>query len=417
MPRTTQRFLPLLFLLFLATASVSGAPDQLTVVAERGDGIYSLLRRYRLVEYPCNITEFMRLNRLNNNSQLFVGRSYKLPVEVYSYNGESIRTTTGNDNFDRALAIQYYNEDLLVVGVRSTDFRKDKLLYVPHHIDACMADFDAENAAKLASSGELSTVTAIESPPGPAPEQSTTSAYRTFDLFGPTHAYVPLVDNKLAGRIFYVVAGHGGPDPGAVGKRNGHSLYEDEYAYDVALRLTRNILAHGGTPYMIVRDENDGIRDEEYLKGDKDETVWGGASLPRNQKERLFQRSDIINQLYDENLAKGITDQTMISIHIDSRQKGKRIDLFFYHYYNDLIGAKQAERIHQTIGAKYDQYRPGRGYEGTVGPRDLHMLRETKPSGVYIELANITNSSDQQRIIMPTNRQLMADWILLGLLR
>jgi N-acetylmuramoyl-L-alanine amidase len=44
------------------------------------------------------------------------------------------------------------------------------------------------------------------------------------------------------------------------------------------------------------------------------------------------------------------------------------------------------------------------------------MLRETKPSSVYIELANIANSSDQQRIIDPRNRQLLADWLAEGLM-
>ena len=51
-----------------------------------------------------------------------------------------------------------------------------------------------------------------------------------------------------------------------------------------------------------------------------------------------------------------------------------------------------------------------------MSERDLHMLRETKPSGVYIELGNIANASDQQRIVSPANRQLLADWLLLGLI-
>jgi N-acetylmuramoyl-L-alanine amidase len=56
---------------------------------------------------------------------------------------------------------------------------------------------------------------------------------------------VMIVDNKLEGAIFYVVAGHGGPDPGAMGDRSGNDLCEDEYAYDVSLRLYRNLLSHG----------------------------------------------------------------------------------------------------------------------------------------------------------------------------
>ena len=371
----------------------------------RGDGIYSLLRRYELVDYGCNITEFRRINYLNPSSKLLVGRQYRLPIEVLPYDGESIRSSTRDQNWDRAVAIKAYNTRMLELGLRSRDYRQDGLLYVPHHIDHC-SNFGEVSAA---------TVGEDERPTFEVPEQTTTVAPRTFNIFGPAYAKVPLIDRTLAGRIFYIVSGHGGPDPGAVGRRGGHLLAEDEYAYDVALRLCRNILEHGGTPYMIVRDENDGIRDEKYLTPDKDETVWGGASLPRNQKLRLFQRSDIINALYEENLAKGITDQTMIAIHIDSRHRGQQLDVFLYHPEGDLIGEKRAERILQTLKDKYDEYRPGRGYAGTVSHRDLHMLRETKPSGVYIELANIANASDQVRIVSAANRQLLADWLLLGL--
>jgi N-acetylmuramoyl-L-alanine amidase len=403
------------------------AAEQLTVEVRKGDGMYSLLRRYRLVDYGCNITRFRALNKLRPNAKLLVGRTYQLPVEVYRYDGTSIRSTTGNDDWDRAVLIKEYNEALHGAGLRERDYRKDRILYVPYHIDHCLESTgpEAVTTSLITEVGENTLVTDIrnslkakseERPPIAVPEQVTTIAPRVYSIFGDEYAEVPLVDDKLAGRVFYIVAGHGGPDPGAVGRRGGHQLAEDEYAYDVALRLCRNILQHGGIPYMIVRDENDGIRDEKYLKADKDETVWGGAKLPRNQKLRLFQRSDIINALYDENLAKGLTDQTMIAIHVDSRQRGQRIDLFLYYPEGDAVGASRAQQIQRTMRRMYDTHRPGRGYSGTVTDRDLHMLRETKPSGIYIELANIANSSDQVRIIDPRNRQLLADWLTLGLM-
>lgn len=410
-----------LFTLVFVSLALNLSAEHLSVAAEKGDGVYSLLRRYLLLDYGCNLEEFRQLNELKKNSILHVGRQYKLPIEIYTYNGRSIRSTTDNGSWQRAVAIRDYNDSLLMRGVRAQDFRKDNILYVPFHVDNCPEDFQPEDQPEIIAQGENAGVSSIkdlreERPPITVPTQITTSGDRSFSIFGEGYAKVPLIDRTLAGRVFYVVAGHGGPDPGAVGKRAGNTLAEDEYAYDVALRLTRNILQRGGTPYMIVRDENDGIRDATYLKTDKDETVWGGASIPRSQKERLFQRSDIINALYDANLAKGITDQTMIAIHVDSRQRGERIDVFFYYPEGDLIGAKQADRIHRTMAAKYDQYRPGRGYEGTVQHRDLHMLRETKPSGVYIELGNISNGNDQQRIVLAKNRQLLADWILQGLM-
>jgi len=407
----------LLLLALLPLLCTSLRAEQLQVVAAKGDGVYSILRRYQLLDYSCNLQEFYRLNQLKTNAQLYVGKAYQLPVETINYNGTSIRSSTGNEDYTRALNIQYYNEALLEAGVRTKDFRKDKILYVPFHIDNCYEEKVKAAPGEIMDIGEMTqNVAQTAAGPSAPPEQVTTTSYRTFNIFGSKYAYVPKTDDKLAGRIFYIVSGHGGPDPGTVGKRAGNALHEDEYAYDVALRITRNILAHGGTPYMIIRD-NDGIRDDRYLVGDKDETAWGGAAIPRKQKERLQQRCDIINSLYEQNIAKGVTDQTMISIHVDSRAKNKKIDLFFYHHDGDLLGAKQAERMHQTVRRKYDQLRKGRGYTGTVGARDLFVLRETKTSGVFIELGNIANPSDQVRIVEPRNRQLIADWLVKGLIK
>lgn len=397
------------------TVHVAALPaTNLEYVAQKGDGIYAVLRRYQLLDFACNLTEFYRINDLKKNARLMIGRSYQLPVEVVTWDGKSIRSSTGNDNYARALAIQHYNEALTAAGVRPQDFREAKTIYIPHHIDACYDENLARAPAEITDAGEI-TKTGGETPPGPPPDQTTTSGFRTFDIFGPDHSFVPKLDDKLAGRVFYIVSGHGGPDPGTIGKRAGHHLHEDEYAYDVALRVTRNILRHGGTPYMIIRD-TDGIRNERYLKGDKDEVAWGGGPIPFRQKARLQQRSGIINQLYDQNVARGVTDQTMISIHVDSRAKNKKIDLFFYHHDTDLIGARQAENMQKVVRRKYSQLRKGRGYSGTVRPRDLHVLRETKCSGVFIELGNILNPSDQVRIVEPRNRQLLADWLVEGLL-
>lgn len=409
----SPKLLLITILLLLATALPA---EHLRIVAQKGDGIYALLRRYQLLDYDCNLKEFYRLNKLKRNAQLLVGRNYQLPVEVMNFDGKSIRSSTDNDDYTRALTIQYYNEALTVAGVRPVDFREDKVLYVPFHVDNCFEEILQPASGEITDQGEMAKTGGNPDSIVKAPGQQTTSAFRTFDVFGTDYAYVPKKDNKLAGRIFYIVSGHGGPDPGTIGKRAGHHLHEDEYAYDVALRITRNILAHGGTPYMIVRDD-DGIRDERYLKGDKDETVWGGQPIPFQQKARLWQRTNIINQLYDEYAAKGITDQTMISIHVDSRASNKKIDLFFYHHDTDLIGARQAERLQAVVRKKYNQVRKGRGYAGTVGARDLHVLRETKCSGVFIELGNITNASDQVRIVEPRNRQLLADWLVEGLFK
>ncbi len=368
------------------------------VEALPGDGIISLLRRYQLERYSCNFEQFYKLNKLNRQAPLIVGKSYFLPIMIYEFNGKTIRSSIGIEDYNAALRIQQYNERMFESALRTEDFRKDKVLWVPYHELNCpAADLD------------------IPAPVEPDPEIGRSSGKRVFPIFGERYAHTPLLSNRLKGKVFYISSGHGGPDPGAVVKRGKHLICEDEYAYDVALRLCRLLVSHGATAYMIVRDPDDGIRSGEILPCDTDEIVWGGEGLPFNQKARLFQRSDIINDFYEKHRLKGVATQIVIEIHVDSRSKGQRIDAFFCHHAESAAGKALAENLQKTFRQKYAQYQKGREYTGTVEARGLHMLRECKPASVFVELGNIRNPSDQQRIILEKNRQLLAEWLFEGL--
>lgn len=76
-------------------------------------------------------------------------------------------------------------------------------------------------------------------------------------LFGKWLSNVKVTSNRLAGTCFYVVSGHGGPDPGAIGRVGKHELHEDEYAYDIALRLARNLMQEGAEVRIIIQDAKD----------------------------------------------------------------------------------------------------------------------------------------------------------------
>ena len=116
-------------------------------------------------------------------------------------------------------------------------------------------------------------------------------------LFGKSLAKGKVESGKLKGACIYVVSGHGGPDPGAIGKIGKTELHEDEYAYDVALRLARCLMQEGAEVHIIIQDAKDGIRDGQYLSNSKRETCMG-KTIPLNQVARLQQRCDAINALY-----------------------------------------------------------------------------------------------------------------------
>ena len=76
-------------------------------------------------------------------------------------------------------------------------------------------------------------------------------------LFGKTHQVYQVTSNELRGACFYLVSGHGGPDPGAIGIYQGRQLHEDEYAYDIVLRLGRELMMRGAKVHFIVQDKKD----------------------------------------------------------------------------------------------------------------------------------------------------------------
>lgn len=232
-------------------------------------------------------------------------------------------------------------------------------------------------------------------------------------LFGKRYAKYPIVSNELQGATFYLVSGHGGPDPGAIGKLQGKELHEDEYAYDIVLRLARCLLMKGATVHIIIQDAHDGIRDGRFLANSKRETCMG-SRIPLNQVERLRQRCNKINALYRRNKAGY---HRSIFIHLDSRSKGQQTDVFFYYSASDAKSKRLATTLRATFDRKYDKHQPNRGFSGTLSSRNLYVLRHTQPSPVFVELGNIQNQRDQQRFMIDNNRQALANWICEGFVK
>lgn len=242
-----------------------------------------------------------------------------------------------------------------------------------------------------------------------SPSSKGTGVKKREPLFGPKLSEYEIISSDLKGATFYLVSGHGGPDPGATARFENHTLHEDEYAYDIMLRLARNLMMHGATVHIIIQDAVDGIRDGRLLANSKRETCMG-AKIPRGQVDRLEQRTDKINSLHRK-VGNGYA--RAIFIHIDSRSKHKQLDVFFYHSSSDA-SKRLARTMKNTFQKKYDRHQPGRGFTGTVSERNLYVLRNTTPVALYAELANIQNASDLRRIIQKDNRQALANWMCEG---
>lgn len=361
----------LLFLAFLFSGTTLWAQQKATPKA--GEGISSFLLRHNRSPKKY-YDDFIELNKqkLGKNNVLKVGVTYVIPPVKKS------TATPAKSTFTKETSSK----------------------------DAPIKNADAKKSASESSG------TKQQSPKAKSTKIGTTL---NEPLFGKQLADVKVTSNRLAGACFYVVSGHGGPDPGAIGKVGKYELHEDEYAYDIALRLARNLMQEGAEVRIIIQDAKDGIRDDSYLSNSKRETCMGDP-IPLNQVQRLQQRCDKINALYRKD-RKNYSYCRAIFIHIDSRSKGKQTDVFFYYSNKKGESKRLANNMKNTFESKYDKHQPNRGFSGTVSGRNLYVLSHTTPASVFVELGNIQNTFDQRRLVMNSNRQALAKWLMEGFLK
>lgn len=358
----------LLYIPYISPSSLAQEPQVVRSKPKTGEGVYDLLlRNGRGLEY---YSEFVKLNkkRLGKDNSLKLGFYYIIPPKK-----------------------------------GKTSVKPETKAEVPN--DSAAVDSTSTNAEEV-----VEPVAATNTVP--EVKGSTVGKTVTVPLFGPDKQTFKIESNQLKDACFYIVSGHGGPDPGAIGKMGNYHLHEDEYAYDIALRLARELMLQGAKVEIIIQDAKDGIRDDRILSNSKRETCMG-KPIPYSQLGRLKQRSDKINELYAKDRKKYKYCRS-IFLHIDSRSKHKRVDVFFYHYGVNKAGSQLAQTMKAEFSSKYNQHQPNRGFNGTVSTRNLYVLKNTDPIGLFVELGNIQNAFDQKRFVVSSNRQALAKWLSHG---
>ncbi len=389
---------------FVSSAQNKADLEHLKIQVKTAISAKTLLNRYFLTNSDCDISEFEKLNHLKISSTIPAGSKLIMPIFVLTYNNKTIRSSIGISDLHMAQNIQSYNLKLYQKKVRAKNYKQEGLILVPYHFFYC----DKQNKS---TAQEDKIQTAEEEI---VEEKPTGKNVTKYAIFGKKYQYVKRIDRKLEGKVFYIEGGHGGPDPGAQVVVEGRTICEDEYAYDVSLRVARELARHNATVYIITRDPNDGIRDGEFLICDFDEQTYPDLKVPVSQKARLTQRSDAINELFEKNAARGIIDQRLLVIHVDSRGKAQQTDTFLYYQNEDKKSYNLASSMLKTLESKYAGRRD---FKGTLTTRDLHMLRECKPTTVYVELGNIRNSFDRKRLMLANNRQAIANWLAEGFMK
>ena len=86
--------------------------DYLTFVAKKGDNMSAIIKKYKLNSDQKTLKHFYEKNKLSKKDYLLAGKTYFLPIYTFNYNGKSIRTSLGINDYDMAVRIKEYNDFL-----------------------------------------------------------------------------------------------------------------------------------------------------------------------------------------------------------------------------------------------------------------------------------------------------------------
>ena len=204
---------------------------------------------------------------------------------------------------------------------------------------------------------------------------------------------------SLYGWVVVLDPGHGGMDPGASGIFQGKRVVEDEYVFDVTLRVRRMIRARGGLAIMTMVD-NVGERSWEPFKVFPDmrtERFTTDGTVARAGTSGLRKRLRLGNQVkrkYPKHR------QAWISIHFDVRGRGGDDGVRIIVPDTELQIAKSLERSFGNAKRLRDDDPVVESGDRDHGIRRLFVLSGENRirDKVLIELGNFKNEADVWRI-------------------
>lgn len=229
-------------------------------------------------------------------------------------------------------------------------------------------------------------------------------------LFGCRQEPKPLKDTASA-----IDPGHGGKDSGTwrmLGDDSTKIVTEDEYAYDISLRIRRRIMKMGGIASLTVQGDTL-IRDyssDEILENNHDETVVNNPdSVADGTSWSLVDRLVAAVTFHD---SFGDKDQTWTSVHIDNLEPTKDTVCGVRIIYGkgSLEYAEALARAFGKLHLLRDSLSVVPNGSPAIDKRLLVLQDRGNPikEKVLVELGNIRCDSDFNKILSPVGRELYA---------
>ncbi|MDA0710690.1 MAG: N-acetylmuramoyl-L-alanine amidase, partial [bacterium] len=218
--------------------------------------------------------------------------------------------------------------------------------------------------------------------------------------------------------------GHGGRDPGAIvsntdGENQAVHVVEDEYVYDITLRLYKKLRMEGADVELTVISPNHHIREnllatitfvhEQNEVYNDEKTNFRNALSVRPASANIGQRATIANRFFG---GAQKTQTLFISVHADNSPMRPKGPLVIYRESKGQIDAP-SRAFARTMQKTLDHP----GMPAQIGGRNLAVLRNNNASAeILVEIRNVHDQGEAWALRFHSRREEDADRIFQGVL-
>ncbi|MFA6669792.1 MAG: N-acetylmuramoyl-L-alanine amidase [Bacillota bacterium] len=201
------------------------------------------------------------------------------------------------------------------------------------------------------------------------------------DILGSSRA----VFSPMTNRAVFIDAGHGGRDPGAVGRQGEN---EDRINLEIALRLKR-LVEEGGGIAILTRDGDYGLYSPE---------------APNKKRDDLQKRKAIADQ----------SDSCVnIIIHLNSFSQSRYYGAqTFYHR-----GSEESKRLAVILQEELRRVLDRDNYRQPKADDDIYLLKDNQAPTVLVECGFLSNPEEERLLNEERYKEKVAFGIYSGILR
>ncbi len=207
----------------------------------------------------------------------------------------------------------------------------------------------------------------------------------TFSIINDIFESGRMVFHPMTNRIIFIDAGHGGRDPGAIGR---HGANEDCINLEIALRLKR-LVEEGGGIAILTRDGDYGLYSPD---------------APNKKRDDLQRRKE---------LSEESESHINVIIHLNSFPQAQYYGAQTFYYESsaeskELATILQGELRRVLNEGNYRQPKPN---------DDIYMLKDNKAPTVLVECGFLSNPKEERLLNEGKYQEKVAFAIYTGILR